>query len=579
MIALLARRDQSIAAQSRRMVVLLGIVLLILSLFTLAALILNQRGTAVLVDARLRPISELQALSGDYSEAVGLASKVRSGNMDASSALSALESMQTDISRRWVLLPGFPEQAGAAKLADLIADRDAADKALRQLADMLRSGNIDNLDFFLSGAAYTGTEPLLVAMRDYIGGLGRMAEEERRTSRAVTLISEIIVGLAFLFGIATSLFIGLFARRNIVAPLMEVARMTDMAALDSAEDQSIVPGLDRADEIGDIARAIQAARHSASQARRSQEEKHRAEAESQSVRAQSSEAARRRAERLQDLFARYDSGISGFVAGLSDAAQTMRGMADALHSTAGQSENRVQLSADSVEAIASAMIQMEQESHILAQMAHDVEASAQLSREQTTGIHAQSQINRDHAHQLHSLVTDICGALELITGIAKQTNLLALNAAIEARRVGTGTGGDHGFAVVAAEVKALADQTRSTAAGIEGQLSRIVDTSDGVGTSGELVERMAASMIANADRIAEAISTQSRSSDEIVKVIGHVGKEARSAADELARLRVESARSRTSAAQLLLIADTVAQQAAQLRIEFERLVTDVSQTT
>ena len=79
----------------------------------------------------------------------------------------------------------------------------------------------------------------------------------------------------------------------------------------------------------------------------------------------------------------------------------------------------------------------------------------------------------DHAQQVGSV-------LELITSIADDTNLLALNATIEAARAGAhGTG----FAVVATEVRNLADKTKSaigdTSALVETMQSSMSSVSDG----------------------------------------------------------------------------------------------------
>ncbi len=90
-------------------------------------------------------------------------------------------------------------------------------------------------------------------------------------------------------------------------------------------------------------------------------------------------------------------------------------------------------------------------------------------------IEAQTESTVEAVEELDELMEVIEEITEFITEIADRTNVLALNASIEAARAGDA--GD-GFAVVAAEVKGLADQTHEATKDIEASIGRVRDQTE-----------------------------------------------------------------------------------------------------
>ncbi|MDO2947990.1 methyl-accepting chemotaxis protein [Aeromonas simiae] len=110
-------------------------------------------------------------------------------------------------------------------------------------------------------------------------------------------------------------------------------------------------------------------------------------------------------------------------------------------------------------------------------MVHDGEALMQRSAEVVQRLADQLGASVASVKQLGADSQKIDGVLEVIRGVAEQTNLLALNAAIEAARAGEQ---GRGFAVVADEVRTLANRTHASTDEIRNMIASVQHGTDQV---------------------------------------------------------------------------------------------------
>ena len=137
--------------------------------------------------------------------------------------------------------------------------------------------------------------------------------------------------------------------------------------------------------------------------------------------------------------------------------------------------------------------------------------------------------------KLKSDSENIGSVLDVIKGVAEQTNLLALNAAIEAARAGEQ---GRGFAVVADEVRSLAQRTQESASEIEKLIDGIqVGVEDAVEAMTKSSERVSTS-VDNANQAGESLKVITSAVNTILQMntqIAAAAEEQTSVSEEISR--------------------------------------------
>jgi methyl-accepting chemotaxis protein len=357
-----------------------------------------------------------------------------------------------------------------------------------------------------------------------------------------------ISGLVFLIIGGGLVGVGL----GVIRPM---TRMTGvMARLAGGGLDIEIPSLNRSDEVGAIARAVQVFHESALRVQAMEAEqaelKLRAEVDRKVAMSRVADGFEQAIGKIIETVSTASSEIELAAGSLTRTAESSHKHTAEAASASDRSSGNAQSAAAASEQMASSVIEIGRQ----VKQSEDITHAAVRQAEQTN----------ERIAELSQAAGRIGEVVKLIAAVAEQTNLLALNATIEAARAGEA---GRGFAVVASEVKALAAQTAKATEEISAQITQMQSATEQSvsaikaigGTIGQISEISTA--------IAAAVEQQGAATQEIARNVQQAAQGAIEVGGCLADVSRGSANTQAAAEQVHSSARSLSQEGHSLKRE------------